>query len=182
LVFPSLRDAITAATRAAPTRFRVTEFSVRADHIHLIVEAEDSAALVQGMRGLCIRIARQVNPVIGKGGRFFADRWQGRELTSPRAVRGALLYVLGNFKKHRNKAAADVDVYSSAPYFPDFIELDGRTPLDDNPRLVPRSLKPPDELPVSRAKTWLLSSGWKRHGKISISEAAADPKEADPRS
>ena len=173
-VFPSLRDAISAATRAAPAHFRVTEFSVRGDQIHLIVEAKDTAALVEGMRGLCIRIARQVNQVLGKTGRFFADRWHGRALENPRAVRSALVYVLGNFRKHRRKAAGAIDVYSSAPYFRDFIELEGKTPLDDNPHLLPRSLKPPDEVPVSRAKSWLLSSGWKRHGKISISEAPVD--------
>jgi putative transposase len=172
-VFPSLRNAIAAATRATPASFRIVEFSVQGDHIHLIVEAKDRGALVEGMRGLCIRIARRVNPVLGTGGRFFADRWHGRALENPRAVRNALVDVLGNFRKHRRQAADAVDVYSSAPYFQDFIELAGKTPLDDNPRVVPRALKPPDEIPVSRAKSWLLSSGWKRHGKISVSEAPA---------
>lgn len=173
-VFPSLRNAIAAATQAAPTSFRIAEFSVQGDHIHLIVEAKDRAALVEGMRGLCIRVARQVNPVLRKAGRFFADRWHGRALENPRAVRNALVYVLGNFRKHRRKVVDAVDVYSSAPYFRDFSELDGKTPLEHDPRLVPRALKPPSEVPVSRAKSWLLSSGWKRHGKISIFEAPAD--------
>lgn len=168
-LFPTVRRAISAATRRSPERFRVAEFSVQGDHVHLIVEAEDKSALIEGVRGLCIRIARAVNAVVRRRGRFFVGRWHGRALTSPRAVRNALVYVLGNFKKHGRGGAA-LDPYSSAPYFRHFREFPGRAPIDDEPTLVPRALAPPGHSPVACAESWLLTAGWKRHGKVSIFE------------
>jgi REP element-mobilizing transposase RayT len=169
-LFPTVREAISAAARRSPERFRVAEFSVQGDHVHLIVEAQDKSALIEGVRGLCIRIARAVNPVIGRRGRFFVGRWHGRALTSPRAVRNALVYVLGNFKKHgRGGASApQLDPFSSAPYSRQFREFPGRAPIEDEASLVPRALAPPSCSPVVLAQSWLLTKGWKRHGKLSI--------------
>jgi len=167
-LFPTVRKAIALATRRSPESFRVIEFSVQGDHVHLIVEARDKAALIEGMRGLCIRIARAVNPLIQRSGRFFVGRWHGRALTSPRAVRNALVYVLGNFGKHGRHLTSCVDPYSSAPYFEHFREFPGRAPVADQPRLVPRSLDPPRDSPVALPRTWLLAQGWRRHGKLSV--------------
>jgi REP element-mobilizing transposase RayT len=167
-LFPTVRKAIALATRRSPESFRVIEFSVQGDHVHLIVEARDKGALIEGVRGLCIRIARTVNPLIQRSGRFFVGRWHGRALTSPRAVRNALVYVLGNFGKHGRQLMSSVDPYSSAPYFEHFREFPGRAPIAEQPRLVPRSLDPPRDSPVARARTWLLAQGWKRHGKLSV--------------
>src|SRR5262249_40243892 len=99
-VFPTVCIALAAATRRTPARFRVLHFSVQWDHLHLIVEARDQRALSSGMQGLAIRVARAVNQLVVRRGRFWADRWHGRDLTSPRAVRNALVYVFGNFRKH----------------------------------------------------------------------------------
>ena len=41
--------------------FRVFEFSVQTDHMHLLVEADDPTKFERGMRGLTIRIAKAVN-------------------------------------------------------------------------------------------------------------------------
>jgi hypothetical protein len=49
-VFPTVRLALARATRARPG-FRVVQFSVQSDHLHLIVEARDKLALSRGMRG-----------------------------------------------------------------------------------------------------------------------------------
>ena len=167
-LFPTVRNAISAANRRLPERFRVTEFSVQGDHVHLIVEACDKSALVEGVRGLCIRMARAANQLVRRRGRFFVGRWHGSALTSPRAVRNALVYVLGNFVKHGRSGASPLDVYSSAPYFQQFREFAGRAPIDDCPGLVPRALAPPPCSPVVPGRTWLLATGWKRCGKISI--------------
>jgi len=99
-VFPSVRLALSRATRSAPERFRILQFSVQRDHVHIIVEAIDKRALSSGVRGLAIRIARYVNDLLGRRGTFWADRWHGRALRSPREVRNALVYVLANFRKH----------------------------------------------------------------------------------
>jgi len=172
-VFPTVRAAITATTRRDPGRFRVVEFSVQNDHVHLIVEAEDKAALLAGVRGLSIRIARWVNRLIGRRGRFFADRWHGRALTSPRAVRHSLVYVIFNFRKHGAPSSAQLDPCSSAPYFTGFREFQRRMPWVCDPSIIPRALIPPSCVPVARARTWLLSTGWQRHGWLSIAERPA---------
>ena len=169
-VFPTVRSAISAATRRNPELFRIIEFSVQGDHVHLLVEAENRTALIEGVRGLCIRIARRTNRLLGRRGRFFEGRWHGRALTNPRAVRNALVYVLGNFKKHRRAAAEVIDPYSSAPYFREFREFPNGVPCTQHPELIPRALAPPREAPVANARTWLLRTGWKRRGRISVLE------------
>ena len=116
------RQAIVAgATRRAPDDFRVVHFSVQSNHVHLVVEASDKRALAAGMRSVAIRIARYVNQLLTRRGRLWADRWHGRALTSPRAVRNTLVYVLANFRKHTNAAVPPgIDAFSSAVRFDGF--------------------------------------------------------------
>jgi putative transposase len=80
--------------------FRLNHFSVQGDHLHLIVEAADSAALAKGMQGLQVRIARGLNRMMGRTGRVFADRYHARILRTPTEVKRALYYVLANYQKH----------------------------------------------------------------------------------
>src|SRR5438552_4229112 len=94
-VFPALRRALAAASHGG---FRVLQFGVQDDHLHLIVEADDTRAL---RRGLAIRVARAVNRALGRRGAVWQDRYHARALTTPRAVRHALVYVLMNLRKHR---------------------------------------------------------------------------------
>ena len=177
-VFPTLRRAFAKATRANPD-FRITQFSVQGDHVHLIVEAADKSVLSRGMQGLAIRIAKQVNALVSRHGKFWADRFFSRVLTSPRAVRNALAYVLNNFRKHRAAGAARIDPYSSAPYFDGFSTLHGSAPCDLPTRaafpLTPRGVAPPEtaeEIPIVRGTTW-LSRGWQRAGLIDFAERSA---------
>jgi len=172
-LFPTVRDAIAKANRRSPREFRVCEFSVQEDHIHLLVEAATPHALSQGMRGLAARLAQAINRLTFRRGPVFADRWHGRLLTRPREVRNALVYVLANFRKHpravHGKAAA-WDVFSSAPYFHGFREFGGDAPRDCIDDAVPRALTPTDGSPVLPASTWLLRVGWRRYGLISVNE------------
>jgi REP element-mobilizing transposase RayT len=171
-VFPTVRRAIAEANSRALRRggrCRVVHFSVQFDHIHLIVEAPSRTALSRGVAGLTISIARSVNALVRRRGRVFADRWHGRALPSPRAVRHALVYVLANFKKHdAARRRSNVDPFSSAPYFSDFIEYRGGPPLEAHPRW--RALHGPD-CPVVAAQTWLLTDGWRRRGRLSVDES-----------
>ena len=80
--------------------FRLVHFSVQSNHLHLIVEASDSVALARGIQGLCVRIARAVNRVLGRRGKVFADRYHARALRSPTEVANAIDYVLGNTMIH----------------------------------------------------------------------------------
>ena len=161
----SLRTQRVARTVLAGLRdsnrdwFRVVHYSVQENHVHLIVEAEDTGALSSGVRGLMVRIARRVNRLLRRRGRFWADRWHGRDLEGPRQVRNALVYVLQNRKKHA--VSAGLDSLSSSGIFDGFASA------------LPsgfRSIGPPC---VAGARTWLLKSGWRRWGLIALREAPA---------
>ncbi|MFZ5889659.1 MAG: transposase [Myxococcota bacterium] len=180
-MFPTLVRSIADTNAHWQDRFRICEFSAQPDHVHMIVEADDQAALVDGMRGFEIRTSRRMNRLLMERGGFFADRWHGRALTSPRNTRNAIVYVLANHAKHSGeRPCASVDRYSSAPYFRDFIEFRGRAPYEtsadllgaeyDAEEILSRESCDRTLLPVARARTWLLSIGWKRHGLISILE------------
>jgi hypothetical protein len=135
----------------------LVQYAVQPDHLHLIVEASDKGALSSGVRGLSIRIARQLNGMLGRRGRVFADRYHSRQLKTPREVRNALAYVLLQAHRHAAKrrggmATPAVDPCSSAPLFDGFSR--GR------PRAGPWNET------VVEAGTWLLSVGWRRHGAI----------------
>jgi hypothetical protein len=78
------RVVLRAPHQSNSSCFRVVHHSVQANHLHLLVEAENKGALSSGMRGLVIRIARRVNQLLFHRGRFWADRWHGTTLTSPR--------------------------------------------------------------------------------------------------
>jgi len=117
-VVAALQGALRRSARKAPERFRVVQFSVQSDHLHLLVEAQDRAAVSKGMQGLAISMARRVNRLLGRRGPLWADRFHARALASPRAVRNAMVYILANFRKHARRVfPAGIDRFSSAAWF-----------------------------------------------------------------
>ena len=48
----AIRECLRAASSAP---FRILQYSVQADHIHMIAEAQDTQALTNGARGVSIR-------------------------------------------------------------------------------------------------------------------------------
>ncbi len=139
--------------------FRIVHYSVQENHVHLIIEAEDHESLLSGVRGLMVRLARRVNRLLRRRGRFWADRWHGRDLEGPRQVRNALVYVLQNHRKHAGGAA--LDPLTSAASFDGFASALPATF---------RSVGPPC---VASAETWLLKRGWRMRGPIRLTEAPA---------
>src|SRR5262245_13754405 len=73
MLFETVEKAIHAGARKRA--FRVIEYSVQRDHIHLIVEANDKVALSRGMQGFAIRIAKRVNARLRRKGAVFADHY-----------------------------------------------------------------------------------------------------------
>jgi hypothetical protein len=148
----------------------VLHFSVHSDHMHLLVEASDERALSAGIRSVMIRIARSVNALVSRKGHFWADRWHGRALASPRAVRAALVYVFGNFRKHARRATGrGVDPYSSAVKFDGFLDAPRR---GDPPLAEGRSHAAMGaEVVVAAPRTWLAGAGWRRLGLIGMMES-----------
>jgi putative transposase len=171
-IFGALTRAFRRSLQRAPEHFRVLQFSIQSDHMHLIVEAASKQALSRGVQGLSISIARRVNRLLDRRGRFWVDRFHARALENPRSVRNALVYVLANFRKHATRRyAAGVDRFSSAPLF-------------DGWQLTPRQRSAVNQvaaqffdfLPVvAHARTWLARVGWRRHGEISLEEEPVRP-------
>jgi hypothetical protein len=157
---PSLRDeqlltVLKATFRAASTpRFRVVAFSIQADHLHLVAEADGPTLFTRGMQGLAIRVAKAVNRALGRPGRVWGDRYHARLLRTPREVRTALVYVLNNFRKHV-RASSGLDPYSSASWF------DGWRS---------RATRSYEASPVVAPRTWLGHVGWRRGGLIDPDE------------
>jgi putative transposase len=100
---------IGAAFEKARGRFgmRLIEFSVMGNHLHLIVEADDSESLSRGMQGLNIRIAKALNRMMDRQGSVFADHFHSRLLKSPTELTIAIAYVLGNAAKHFGETFLD---------------------------------------------------------------------------
>jgi putative transposase len=170
-LFRAVRQALAAGKNQFG--FSLVQFSVQRDHVHLIAEANDRRALSRGIQGLSIRIARAVNRQLERKGRLFADRYHARALTTPRAVKLALRYVLLNARKHApaaHTAGLDgiaigfVDSRSSAPWFrafsrPEALAFGAREARDDWQRASGST-----EPPVVPARTWLLRTCLQRHG------------------
>jgi len=160
----ALRSCLAEANARAEEagRGRVVHYSIMPNHLHFLWEARDGAALSRGVQGLATRIARAVNRVGQRSGKVFGDRYHARILKTPREVRLALTYVLSNARRHglvRGRTSATwVDPYSSAAVF------DGwRTKVTG----------PAFDLPVSKARTWLLAVGWRRSGLLDPAIAPA---------
>jgi putative transposase len=153
-VFGAIKDAIRSASRPF---FRIVHFSVQGDHIHLIIEATDRDALILGMRGLTVRLARAINRATGDTGKVWGDRYHVQPLTSPRQIRNTLLYVLANWRKHFHVSPRPaLDPCSSAAWFDGWLI---------------RPPDPDDDPPVVQPRTWLLTRGWRRHGLLSPADA-----------
>jgi len=138
---------------------RVVHYSLQKDHVHVIVEAQGREALGRGMKALGARLAGCIHRVFGRSGRVLGDRYHLHVLHTPREVRNVLRYVLLNARKHARRPGPDgrPDPASSARWF------DGWRGCRRVPAAAPGT-------PVARARSWLLRSGWRRHGLIDPSD------------
>jgi putative transposase len=146
--------------------FRICQFSVQSNHVHLVCEARDEVALARGIQGWKICVARRLNDYWDRQGRLFGDRYHAVILTTPRQTRNCLVYVLHNARRH-GEAVRTIDIYSSAYYFDGWSDNDWR-----------RGFEPPDSRDgpaVAPAATWLLSAGWRLRGggRIGTAEVPA---------
>ena len=170
---PSLREqgafmVLLSCFRAsnAESGLRIIHFSVQSNHVHMICEAADEQVVSSAMQGLGVRIARQLNAHWQRKGTVFADRYHREDLRTPNQVRNAIRYALQNVFRHSSRArflnSDQPDEFSSGRWFTDWKEYhlnDGPSDMEDPP-VVPPSV-------------WLLTTGWKRHGLLSIKERPA---------
>ena len=138
-------SAIEEAFRSARVRFgmRIVHYSIQGNHLHLLVEAEDRAALARGMQGLAIRVAKTLNRLFARAGQVWADRYHAHVLRTRREAANALRYLLGNFSRHAaqwgDAVARFADAFSSIRFL-------GFAPAD---------------APVAAPRSWLLRIGWR---------------------
>jgi len=146
--------------------FRVVHYSVQSNHLHLIAEAPDRRALTRGVQGLLIRLAKGLNRLWRRKGSVFSDRYHDRILKTPREVRNALVYVLQNGVKHGatfwlrrsgSQEVRTVDPHSSGRWFDGWRDP---PPLRGGGGARPQA-----------ARTWLLRTGWRRHGLLTLTDA-----------
>jgi REP element-mobilizing transposase RayT len=136
--------------------FRVVHYSLQSNHVHLVVEASGRATLARGMTAVGSRLARAVNRVFRRRGPVLADRYHLRVLKTPREVRNVSRYVLLNARRHASRLTERVrlDPASSARWFDGW----SRTVHVDAANVGLR--------PVARARSWLLTVGWRLHGLV----------------
>ena len=170
VAYHAIREA--TLTTARREDFRIVHLSIQRTHLHLLVEANDKAALASGMQGFQISAAKHLNAAISKGkpgprrrGTVFPDRYHAEIITSPRQARHALKYVLSNWRKHGEDQMLPmrewkIDWFSSAAMFPGWAEYG---PYEEEPFLWrgPETYEP---LVVSQPRTWLLRAGYKKAG------------------
>ena len=135
--------------------FRLQHFSVQTNHVHMIAEARDERALSRGMQGLSIRMAKALNRLWSRRGQVFAERFHSRVLTTPREVRNALAYVLLNTNHHGVRYVDGPDPCTAGASFDGWKDAK-KTSAESSPGFL------------SRARTWLLRVGWRRHGLIPL--------------
>ena len=100
--------------------FRLVEFSVQQDHLHLIVEAESRIRLARAIQGLSIRIAKALNRFWRRRvGSVFTDRYFALAIREWKQAWRAIRYVLQNGRKHGAWTATDrPDPFSSGRWYP----------------------------------------------------------------
>jgi putative transposase len=130
------------------------------DHVHCIVEASGREALACGMKSLGARLARAANRVFARRGPVLDGRYHAVLLRTPRQVHRAVRYVLLNARKHARRPGGTprVDPASSGRWFDFWREkVDVADPIGG-------------ALEVAPARSWLLRVGWRRHGRIGLTE------------
>jgi REP element-mobilizing transposase RayT len=175
---PSLRRGdslklVLAALSASSDRhgMRIIHYSVQGNHLHLLVEADDRVCVARGMNALLSPLARALNKLWGRSGKVFPDRYHDEVISTPTQARHALRYVLQNGKKHGVVASSSIDLFSSALVFDGWKE---RPSIDSIPAT-------PVVAAVAPASTWLLTTGWRRHGLLGIDELPRSTHAERPR-
>ena len=169
---PSLRqaryaDIINAGIAAVHNAmFRITDFSIQTNHLHLVCEASAASWLGDGMVRLAGRIANRLNRVMDRGGDLFEERYHARALRTPREVKNALRYVINNERHHAEERHFFyhpdwIDPFSSALWFDGWRRSIDMASVD--PALPARRV-------TAEPHTWLRRVGWRRWGVLDFDE------------
>ncbi len=181
-------EIIERALRATNEKggLRLVQYSVQDDHLHLMAEARPEEApagsvppvadarrrgtrvVTSRMRGFGVRLARRLNKLFRRRGQLIAERYHARVLRTPRQVRNAYVYLLGNRRKHLAQAGQTfpggwIDPFAGGVFF-----VGWRTPP-----VTMATWAHHDPPPVVSARTWLGRVGWLRHGPVDPADVPA---------
>ena len=115
---------------------------------------------------LLIRVAKALNKLWERLGSVFTERYHEHILRTPREVRNALAYVLNNLWRHLRGAypSKGTDARTGLDEFASGFWFDG---WKKKPRFsLPEGIGPP----IAEPHTWLVNTGWRRHGLIRCDE------------
>jgi len=159
--YAAIRRALATVIDRAD-EFRIVQFSVQGNHIHLLCEASDKVALGKGMQAFAISAAKQLNRAHRRKGTVFPDHYHVEAINSVNQACHALSYVLNNWRKHKQDGRGlfegRIDPFSSGVLFEGWKE---RT----QPVSIPQDYEAPR---VSAAQTWYLTVGYKLGPPISV--------------
>ena len=180
-LYQALREAtIAVALRelsfGTDDAFRIVHISIQHNHVHMLVEAANKTALSRGMQSFQISAAKHINRMYSehaglerrRRGTVFPDRFHQEIIKTPRQARRALSYVLNNWRKHREDRPRwtrtwKVDPFSTGALFSGWKERADANTLFRWPTTY-------EPLVVYVPQTWLLRTGWQKHGAISFHE------------
>ena len=152
--------------------FRIVDWSILGNHLHLIVEADGRKELGKGMQGFGISVAKSLNALARRKGAVFTERYHLTLLRTPSQVRQARAYVIANYRKHcaerREKLPRGfIDGENSSwAWFDGWKDL----PASMHKKAKKERAGPPL---AASPQGWLLKTGWKRRGLVSIHETPA---------
>ena len=157
---PSLRSAKpldvvrTAIGRVnAKGLVRIVEYSVQSNHVHMLVEAGNSADPSRGMASLNTGLGMRLNRLWDRTGQgsVFMERFHLVVISSPSQMRKALNYVLQN-SMHHGLRLKTLDPCSSSPSFGGWKQFQGS-------KAVARAAA---WCVSAKPQTWLLRVGWQK--------------------
>ena len=132
--------------------FRIVEFAILSNHMHLIVEAKDAEELAAAMKGLAVRIARGLNKLWERAGQVFADRYWSRVVRKVHELHRLVRYVMQNARRHGVEVPSDrPDEYSSGPWYEFWNGHQGQTFSQE-----PRPTERPSDMALQCARRFVL--------------------------
>ena len=152
--------------------FRVVHYSIQRNHVHLLIEAQTNYSIACGMKSVGARIGKLANRLFERKGKVLDGRYHLRPLRTPLEVHRALRYVLLNHRHHAAQRRKPNHSNEHIRVQPDPASS-GRWFDGWRVTTVPPNAK--DTLEVAPARTWLLQTGWRRHGLIDPEDVPVAP-------
>lgn len=112
----------TSIKKARLIGLRIAHYTLEYDHVHLLVEADNTKVLGKGMQSFGISFSKGINKIKESKGQVFKTRYHFRKLKTVVEVKNVINYIFGNSIKHKY-AGSIVSPYNSLPIVSDFSRI-----------------------------------------------------------